>query len=100
MSNNYKSYNLLQAKKQFLEDLKLDNDFVEYKRNSHKNNRTYGTVIVGQGYCIDCLISSEQIISNFTNKIYYLIKNGDKVRIYRRNEISRYKNKFYENSNH
>jgi len=98
MNKNYKFYNLLEAKKQFLEDLKQDAHFIEYKKNCGKmNDKNYGVAIAGNGYTIDQNITSEQLIADFVNRSYVQTyrnrKEGKLYTYYRkRDKISRYKN--------
>jgi len=67
---NFKKYNLNEAKKCFLNDLKNDKDFIEYKKNSIG----YGTLIsTVNTFCLNNVgLASQSLITKFfqSNLIY------------------------------
>ena len=67
---NYKNKGLTLAKKQFLEDLKQDKDFIEHKENAYFDKScgfSYGTMVAGVNvYLLNIITpSSETLISQF-----------------------------------
>lgn len=71
---NHKTNGLLLAKKQFLEDLKTDKDFIEHKQNAHFDKSyglSYGTMVAGVNHYVLNLVgpTSEKIISQFLKSL-------------------------------
>jgi hypothetical protein len=71
---NYKTNGLSLAKKQFLEDLKTDKDFLEHKERAYYDKSyglSYGTMIAGVNHYVLNLVgpTSETIISQFKKSL-------------------------------
>lgn len=71
---NYKTNGLKLAKKQFLEDLKTDKDFIEHKERAFYDKSygySYGTMVAGVNVYVLNIItpSSETLISQYLKSL-------------------------------
>ena len=76
MNMNFKRHKIKEAKAQFIEDIKFDKDFIEYKNNCVKNGFYYGCVISSDNkFTINHIgTTNEYIVSRFIkfqNKLLY-----------------------------
>jgi hypothetical protein len=71
---NYKTNGLMLAKKQFLEDLQNDKDFLEHKEKAYYDKSygfSYGTMVAGVNVYVLNIItpSSQTLISQFLKSL-------------------------------
>jgi hypothetical protein len=58
---NYKG-GIRPAYKQFIQDLRVDKDFIEYKKNCDRNNGNYGTLVARNYHYTLELISEDDVV--------------------------------------
>lgn len=69
--SNHKTNGILLAKQMFIEDLKQDQDFIEFKKRARTNDGTsYGTIIAAyKVFIIELGLTAENLISSYQKSL-------------------------------